>query len=580
MHEHEGRLLMRVVRGLGWLAGAAIGVAVLAPVGALLPAAIIDRGSAGSVRGSLLYVALAVFDPFVWTCLGNSLMVALAVAVGSWWIGVGLARMIGRWRFWARRPLATLVWVPLAVPPLVAALGVRGIIARLEPWPGPGWNMLPWLAWVWIGLTGGVPLVALVAKAALGRVDPAWEEAARQAGGSRRQVWWTIAWPIARPETARAVASVFALMLFEPGAPLILGLRRTLAFQVVEAALAGPTQFPRAALLTLMALAIVASGRLLLRWWSRSPWPAPAVMENQFPPRARWLRAAAMTSFLAAWAAVGILPTFSVLAMASAPIRHEPQGSVSASSPSVFTRLRRDPDTARLAATSLGLGAGAAALGLGLASGLIASAGWHSPRWSRWRRLAASLPEACPPLAIGVGASFIPWIVGAAADGLFASQSLIASGLHGLADGLDPYRTPGLLLVVSLMVMNLPMLARAATIGQQRTRPRLTDAARSLGASRLRARRTMIRFWLGSTPGAAFVLATALAATSLAPALVLAPTSEGEPVSVAILRLADQPGDSLRRACTFATAAIGLNLAALAFAARCQPGPLGTWFRG
>jgi hypothetical protein len=71
----------------------------------------------------------------------------------------------------------------------------------------------------------------------------------------------------------------------------------------------------------------------------------------------------------------------------------------------------------------------------------------------------------------------------------------------------------------------------------------------------------------------------ALAATGLAPALILAPTSAARPVSPAILLLADQPG-GLTRAALLALGALVFNLTAFALANRRRAGALGNWFRG
>src|SRR5262245_22308796 len=77
-------------------------ILVLAPVVALGPAAVLDRGTSGTARATLIHLALAAWDPFVWDCVRQSVMAALIVATGSWLIGVGLARVVGRWRFWGR----------------------------------------------------------------------------------------------------------------------------------------------------------------------------------------------------------------------------------------------------------------------------------------------------------------------------------------------------------------------------------------------------------------------------------------------------------------------------------------------
>jgi hypothetical protein len=105
------------------------------------------------------------------------------------------------------------------------------------------------------------------------------------------------------------------------------------------------------------------------------------------------------------------------------------------------------------------------------------------------------------------------------------------------------------------------------------------DAALALGATVGHARRTFQGSRLG-VPLSALWLSVALAATNLAPALVLAPTFESRPLAPALLILADEPGAGLGRASALAVAALTLNLTALGLAARSRPGRLGDWFRG
>ena len=85
--------------------------------------------------------------------------------------------------------------------------------------------------------------------------------------------------------------------------------------------------------------------------------------------------------------------------------------------------------------------------------------------------------------------------------------------------------------------------------------------------------------WLAGSRGA-LALTFALAATNLAPALVLAPTAESRPLVPGVLILADEPGDGLARAATLASLALVVNLAAFTLAAGRGYPSLGERFHG
>src|SRR5436305_12685997 len=106
---------MRVIRWLGRWAGTGLWVAVLAPALALVPAAVLDRGPEGTVRPSLLPLALAALDPFLWDCLRNSVVLALLVTLGALVLGTALARVNVRTGFWGRPVLAAVTVAALVV---------------------------------------------------------------------------------------------------------------------------------------------------------------------------------------------------------------------------------------------------------------------------------------------------------------------------------------------------------------------------------------------------------------------------------------------------------------------------------
>ena len=139
--------------------------------------------------------------------------------------------------------------------------------------------------------------------------------------------------------------------------------------------------------------------------------------------------------------------------------------------------------------------------------------------------------------------------------------------VEGIALALDSYRFPGLLLFLGVCLTFLPLRLAARREAPERdgATARRVDQALLSGAERGRARRLAIR-GAKALPFRTMLLWAALAATSITPALVLAPTVESRPVGPGIVILAEQPGDSRAQAAALALAAIALDLAALSWA--------------
>jgi len=526
-------------RGLGL----ALLLVLLLPAAALLPAAVLDRGPDGEMRAGPFPLALALSDPYLWDCARNSLAASIAIAALALVIGVALARLLVRGRPRGAGGLRALILAPLAVPPAFGAVGLAFWLERTGR--TPSWS--GWAIWIASAVAQGVPLVVLAAEAALGRLDPDAEAIARASGATRRAIWRKLIWPAIRPDAAGAGSIVFGLSLFDPGPALVLGLRRTLPVQAVEATLAGD-QANRAAFLALEAIALAAVVRVLLRWWGGRapalpdlpPWPAPR----------RGVRVASATIGLVvlAWSAVALAPAAGLLASLAEAPRPGPEGTAAALP--AWPALD-DPEMLGLLARSLLVGVGAVGLAR-VAAGALGRSG-------RSRALAAWF-ESTPPLAVGIGIA------------------LLAGGWPGFTDRagwLDPIRTPGLALVLASAAVQWPRLARASAVGAGRARPELADLARGLGGSTAPA-----RWEAGRSVAAAGWLGAAVAATAVAPAWVLAPTSEGRTLGAAAVVAAAEPGGG-RRAAALACAAIGLNALALARAGRSgSSGPPADWLVG
>ena len=274
--------------GYRWLRAATrgvVGLLTVLPALALAVAVLVDLGPDGEPRFSLFPIALLAFDPFAWTCARNSLIFATALTAVSLIGGIAIGSAISGRPGRGRTVLRAAVCSMLTAPPACLALGFIGLWGTAEPWAGPAamslavagglslesWRGWPaWLLWIWASGPAAVALVAIATAAVRDHIEPAWRDAARLAGAGPVRTWRNVTWPLIRPAAARAAAIVFPLALLEPGVPLILGLRRTLAFQIVEAA-ARPAPFPRIAVWTAMAAAISIAARWIIRWFGGPP---------------------------------------------------------------------------------------------------------------------------------------------------------------------------------------------------------------------------------------------------------------------------------------------------------------------
>ncbi|MFO0951744.1 MAG: hypothetical protein U0835_11465 [Isosphaeraceae bacterium] len=444
------------------------------------------------------------------------------------------------------------------------ALGGGGL---LDEGTFPG-SLVGWGLWVWAAVVWASPWRRLAAATGLRRIEPVWEDAARLAGLSRRAAWQRLVWPHVRPPLARLLGLVFGLTLLDPGPGLILGLRRTLGYQIVHSAQdsGSPGQLTRAVVLAGFGTLLAFAGRFLLNAWGgrepdrsageTAPIPAPA--------RASWRRA---TACLAVPLGLAVLTWLPLLTLARASL--EGQGGWSASA---YAGVFQDLLTRQALVGSAVLCVSVACLDL-VAARALGRLTRSRPRLSR---LTSAL-LGVPPLAIGVGALAIPGLLSMAAEGAeglagpssFAATA--AEAMRALGDLLDPDRTPWVVLVLGVSAARLRALWKTAEDRLRREHAAPREAAELLGLSQRTARR-LARGGL-PLPSPASVLTGVLAATSLAPALVLAPTAETRPVGPALVDLADRPGDAPARASALALGVVLLNAAGHAAASRAKGGP-------
>src|SRR5262245_57130265 len=208
-----------------------------------------------------------------------SIQVAVLATALNAVIGIPLAYVMAKRRFWGQGALDLLVTLPLVLPPtvtgyyLIVLLGRRGWLGA-PLYAVTGWTVaFTWYAAVIAATVMALPLLVRTARAAIESVDPDLERAAFTLGRSEWRTALQVTLPLARNGILAGLVLAFARALGEFGATLMLagnipGKTATVPLAIYSAVQTGETQEAAILVLALTALSclvLFASGRLGLR---------------------------------------------------------------------------------------------------------------------------------------------------------------------------------------------------------------------------------------------------------------------------------------------------------------------------
>lgn len=232
-----------------WVAAVVVLIPLALPVGALVVRVVQASDEALSV----------LFDVRTLELLVRSALLTTLVTAAAIVVGVGTAWITVRTDLRGRSLWGLLVALPLVIPSYVIALsflsasGPRGLYARAT---GTALPVLDGLPGAWLALTiSTFPYVFLIVAAALRRIDPALEDAARGLGAPPLRVFKTVTLPQLRPAIGAGALLVALYTLSDFGA---VSLMRFDAFtRVIYAQYAGRLDRTPAAVLS-VALILIA----------------------------------------------------------------------------------------------------------------------------------------------------------------------------------------------------------------------------------------------------------------------------------------------------------------------------------
>ena len=164
----------------------------------------------------------------VLTTVWLSAQVAVAATVLNALLGIPLAYILARRRFWGRGLVDLLVTLPLVLPPtvtgyyLIVLLGRRGLLGA-PLYEATGWTVaFTWYAAVIAATVMALPLLVRTARAAIESVDRELEKAAFTLGRSEWRTALEVTLPLAKNGIIAGLVLAFARALGEFGATLML----------------------------------------------------------------------------------------------------------------------------------------------------------------------------------------------------------------------------------------------------------------------------------------------------------------------------------------------------------------------
>ena len=213
-----------------------------------------------------------------WPALWLTLQVTAVASVCIISLGLALAWLLARHHFRGQTLVETVINLPLVLPPSV--LGYYLLIGLGRGSPLVEWFGLrlvfTWQAAAIASTIVGLPLMVQSARAAIGNVDTALENAARTLGSSELAVFWRVTLPLARRGILAGAILGSARALGEFGATLMVagnipGRTQTLPLAVYDAV--QNRQYDQANVMVLALTALALGGLLWVRRLERPARP-------------------------------------------------------------------------------------------------------------------------------------------------------------------------------------------------------------------------------------------------------------------------------------------------------------------
>lgn len=506
------------------------GLFLFYPVGLLLKGAFVSEG-----KFTLKFFDLLLSSPLQRESLRNSFAIAFLTTGLTTLVTLPLAQVMTRLSFRGKAIAASLLLVPMIMPPFVGAIGLRQLLSRFGSLNlflqkigllGPG-ETIDWLGgggfWGIVALQtlNLYPIMFLNVSAAMANIDPALREAAQNLGANGWRLFRSVTLPLILPGYFAGAIIVFIWAFTDLGTPLIFGFSRVVPVQIFDAVNevnTNPMGYTLVVFVLLLTVALFVTSKRLLasKRYEMIARGHTTGAEHQATPR----QTALIWLGLAALIMVALLPHFMVVAQSFSGrwfFSVLPDDWTGAAYGEIF----RDKLTFSSIRNSLLFSSLSALLDLVL--GVIIA-------WLLTRR---KIPFAGLLDALAMLPLALPGIV--LAFGYVAAFDKFET--KWLNDFFNPRNNPTLLLIISYSVRRLPYIVRSAYAGFQQTSVTLEEASANLGASPFRTLRKITLPLVMANLIAGTILTFSFAMLEVSDGLILAMKEQYFPITKMIYQL-------------------------------------------
>lgn len=502
----------------------------------------------------------------------NSFAIAGVTTFLVFLIALPLAILYDRFDFPGKSLTHLFVMIPMILPPFVGALGFQQILGHygvlntiliacgLPKGDFLGGNGRFWSICL-IEALHLYPILYLNLVAALGNIDPALDEAARNLGAARWDRFRRITFPLMKPGILSGGSIVLVWSFTELGTPLMFGYNRVTPVQIFNGIMeleSNPVPYALVVIMLFFACVMYLAGKFAL-----GKTPLNTMVKGTAGARAAqcigWRRFVPIGVFLAL-TLIAALPHLA-LVLTSFSMRW-----YATILPREFTLLHFESalsDKIVLPSVVNSLRYSLLAMLLSVAIGVLVSLA--TVRWRLWGSaladLLAMLPLAVPGIIIAFG------YLGMSVKFKFA------------ATYFNPVENPLLLLGIAYAVRRLPYVVRSVSAGLEQTPEELENAARCFGATAFATLRkiTLPLVFANVIIGALFSFSFSMLEVS--DSLILAQKTQFYPITRAIYDLSQVLGSGPYIACAFGVWAMLFLASTLAAAGAVLGRRIGSVFR-